>query len=168
MRERFKVCRYNNNYLISNYGRVYSHKSSKFLKPRCNGRGYLSVSVLVNTKRKNLYIHRLVAETFVPRTRGCEQVNHIDENKDNNVVSNLEWVTAKQNVNHSYDNIYNKIANITSKTYLIIYPTGLTKVINNLRQFCRENSLHQGSMSHVARGNRTHHKGYRCKLLDIP
>ena len=87
-------------YQVSNLGMVYSFKSNKYLKKLNNTGGYLRVQLCKHGKVTNQSIHRIVAEAFIPNPDNKPQVNHIDENKENNMVSNLEWVTAKENCNH--------------------------------------------------------------------
>lgn len=65
--------------------------------------GYQAVSYMNRAnKEKIAYVHRLVAQAFVPNPNQKPQVNHIDGNKDNNAADNLEWVTPKENTNHAY------------------------------------------------------------------
>lgn len=66
--------------------------------------GYMIASLMVGKKRKTLYVHRLVASAFIPNPDGKEEVNHIDGNKQNNAVTNLEWVTPRENSLHSLRN----------------------------------------------------------------
>ena len=94
-----------NKYQISNYGNVKSLLSNKILKPSIvayrdpnRNNGYY----VVNLKGKLYYIHRLVAENFIPNPNHLPQVNHIDGNKQNNKVDNLEWCTASENIKHAY------------------------------------------------------------------
>lgn len=68
--------------------------------------GYLIVLISINNKLYNKKVHRLIASTFLPKKDGKNQVNHINENKKDNRVINLEWVTSKENVNHSHKKIY--------------------------------------------------------------
>ena len=70
-------------------------------KAQDNGHGYLSVS-LFNGREKRFYIHRLVAEMFIQNNKKYEEVNHIDGNKKNNKVENLEWCTSKENKQHAH------------------------------------------------------------------
>lgn len=88
-------------YQISNAGRVRRIANGHILKPSDNGSGYQYVSIVCSGKTKHFYIHRLVAEHFIENKDNCEEVNHIDFNKKNNDVSNLEWCTRRENVTHS-------------------------------------------------------------------
>lgn len=97
-------------YQVSNLGNVkslnWNHcNQQKLLSLDFNGtetKGrYYKVTLFKNHKRKGHLVHRLVAEAFIPNPKNKPQVNHIDGNKINNCVSNLEWVTEKENVNHA-------------------------------------------------------------------
>lgn len=86
------------NYQISNQGRVWSTYRQRCLKPYKNNSGYLATHLIaINGKRKNELIHRLVALAFIDNPEGKPEVNHIDRNKENNNVENLEWVTHSEN-----------------------------------------------------------------------
>ena len=74
--------------------------SGKVLKHHDNGKGYKTVSLCKNGKPKTTYIHRLVAELFVPNPNNLPEINHKDENKANNKANNLEWCSAKYNKNY--------------------------------------------------------------------
>lgn len=83
----------------SNYHkRTLPHK----LTPTLDKYGYLKIKLSIKGKTYYRTIHRLVAETFIPNPNNLPQVNHIDGNKLNNDVSNLEWVTPKENTLHAY------------------------------------------------------------------
>lgn len=66
-----------------------------------NGKGYKLVCLTVNKVRKNKYIHRLMAEHFIDNPDNKPLVNHIDGNKSNNTISNLEWCTLSENMQHA-------------------------------------------------------------------
>ena len=89
---------YDGVYKISDNGNVFSEKSNKIIKTRIN-KGYEVVKLHKNGNEKNFFVHRLVAITFIPNPENKREVNHIDENKLNNSVNNLEWVTPKENAN---------------------------------------------------------------------
>ena len=72
------------------------------LVPSCNGNGYLYVSKQSGRKTKHYYVHRLVAEAFIENPLNKPEVNHIDGNKRNNIVENLEWCTRGENIIHAY------------------------------------------------------------------
>lgn len=99
------IKKYEGLYQVSNLGRVKSlnyNRSGKerILKYGINTQGYLIVCLCVNKQRKIFAVHRLVAETFIANTNNLPQVNHIDENKYNNCVDNLEWCDSKYNNNY--------------------------------------------------------------------
>lgn len=87
-------------YRISNHGRIWTNKYKKYLKQFISQGGYLHVSLSKRGRVRKYDIHRLVALNFIPLIDGKNVVNHIDENKTNNHVSNLEWCTQKENINH--------------------------------------------------------------------
>lgn len=88
--------------LVTECGAIYSQISKKFLKVRTNTGGYLVVSITVDGKYKVERVHRLVAETYLSNTDNLPEVNHKDGIKTNNHVTNLEWVTSKQNKEHAW------------------------------------------------------------------
>lgn len=92
-------------YQVSDLGRVKSFYNGKerILKGRDNSRGYPMV-ILYNDKSKQVSVHRLVAEAFVPNPNNLPQVNHINEDKHDNRADNLEWCDGKYNCNYGTRN----------------------------------------------------------------
>ena len=102
-------------YKVNSHGDVMSlHRGEKKLKIRDNGNGYKIVTLSKNGVRKNKYIHRLVAECFVPRVEGKNVVNHKDFNTSNNAADNLEWVTQRENVHYSSSHMYKRHRSTTN------------------------------------------------------
>ena len=96
------VVGYEELFAITEDGRIWSKRSNKFLKLNLTN-GYLAHTTKVLGKAVALTAHRLVANAYIPNPDNKPQVNHKDGNKQNNHVSNLEWCTAKENVQHAYD-----------------------------------------------------------------
>lgn len=100
-------------YQVSNLGRVKAlakridkgkcHRifPEKILVPIETNRGYLRIKICKDRKIYKLRIHRLVAEAFIINIENKPEVNHIDGNKKNNNINNLEWVTSKENKDHA-------------------------------------------------------------------
>lgn len=94
------VVGYEGLYQVSDQGQIYSIKSSKLLK-QIAPKGYYIVNLWKGKKQSNFRVNRLVAITWLPNPKLLPQVNHVDGVKTNNEVSNLEWVTDKQNKEHA-------------------------------------------------------------------
>ena len=87
-------------YQVSNYGNVLSVKRNKFLKPAEQCCGYYQIALSKKCIVKSFLVHRLVAQAFLENPDNLPVVNHLDENRKNNNVSNLEWCTVEHNINY--------------------------------------------------------------------
>lgn len=95
---------YEENYTINSNGTIYSNKVKDYLKPNPHKDiGYYCVSLWKNNKGTTYYVHRLIAHHFIPNPDNKPEVNHIDGDRNNNNVSNLEWVTSSENSQHAVD-----------------------------------------------------------------
>ena len=115
-------------------------------------RGYFQITLKKENRKVTKRIHRLVAEHYIENPYNLPQVNHIDENKTNNHVSNLEWVSHHQNQIHSKCRWIWRIENI--KTGDIIETT-------NICEFSKNNNLHNTLLYKTLTGERKQHKNFR-------
>ena len=88
-------------YTITRNGEIINNRNGRKVKPQPNGKGYLRVSIGGKLK----FVHRLVAEKYIPNPENKPQVNHKDGNKLNNSVGNLEWVSNMENRQHAVKNL---------------------------------------------------------------
>lgn len=109
MMEEWRHIKNYDSYKISNKGRIYSLHSNKIISFCLNKCGYPYVTLWKNNKRKRFNIHSLVARYFLENKQRYNEINHIDGNKLNNDVINLEWCSRGENIQHAYDNGLRKI-----------------------------------------------------------
>lgn len=105
--EEWKIIENYTNYEVSNKGNIRGYKNRKIMEkiphniiPQEDYKGYLYVNLYNKNGMKSIKIHRLVAKAFIPNPNNLSQVNHKDEDKKNNDVSNLEWCSSIYNVNY--------------------------------------------------------------------
>lgn len=115
MREIWKDIKvFNNKYSVSNFGRIkrnipyFKSFAGRFLKFQKNHAGYLVVSITLNRILKTMKVHNIVAMEFIGERLKGKEINHKDGNKENNYLSNLEYVTRRENVVHAFTNGLNK------------------------------------------------------------
>lgn len=155
-------------------GRVWNEKKQKFISTSLDEKGYVKVSLWVNKKVKTLKIHRLVAKYFIPNPYNYKEVNHKDEDKTNNCVSNLEWCNRKYNVN--YGNRSKKVSqsmlnNRQSKKVLQYDRNGnfvreYPSIHEAARQLGKESVHGEQNISICARGKTGKAYGYIWKFID--
>ena len=92
---------YESEYIINTNGIIYK-KNNSIIKQHKSKYGYIVVNLTKGKKTKTEYLHRLVAQTFIPNHELQKTVNHIDGNKENNSVLNLEWLSLADNLRHAY------------------------------------------------------------------
>ena len=139
-------------YSVSNYGNVKNNKTGRILKPCLKKNGYLQIQI----GKKWFLIHRLLACAFVENPLNLKYVNHIDEIKTNNRANNLEWCTAKYNVN------YGKGSQARCHEVFQIAPDGsIIKKWNSLKSASQALGIKYQGISRVCHGKRATCGGYK-------
>lgn len=167
-----------NKYAVSNLGNVkrlehYTmvgpnkiHYGERILKQYVNKEGYCIVHIVVNGKTCAKKVHRLVAQCFLENPKGLPQVNHIDEDRQNNNVENLEWCSPKQNSNHGTRNDkLRKVSGIKIAQYSL--SGDLIKIwdsISQASQYLKCSST--CCIRRVCKGQRKSYKGFVWKYVD--
>ena len=152
-------------YQVSNLGRVKRITTGRVLKSGKSNGGYPYVVLSKNNIRSNKTIHRLVAEAFISNHENKPEVNHIDEDKTNNMVSNLEWMTAKENNNHGTRN------ERSSKTQsipiiAINLKSGDVEEVYGTNECARQLGLHHSNITAVLKGRLKQTGGYTFKYKE--
>ena len=168
MLEEWRIITEATNYEISNLGKVKNSITGQILKGRLCKNGYLQVSlkIIKTNKFTNRYIHRLVAQYWLGNPENKQEVNHKDGNKQNNIVSNLEWVTPSENQKHRHSigitkTSNRRIAKINPITKEII------KEYNSIKEATKEEGiLGENSISAVLCGINHTLYGYSWIYLD--
>lgn len=168
-------------YLISKQGDVYSIKSNRFLKPYLSTRGYKIICLETKGKRKRLFLHRLIAEAFIPNPDNKPYIDHINCIKTDNRIENLRWVTSKENSNnpltiqhmkasakYGEDNprtMTGKFGKLNPRSRVIIQLKGnnVVREYECARQAMRETGIDCCSITNCCRGKRKRAGGYYWK-----
>ncbi len=159
-------------YYVSNRGRVKNKKTGRVLKPCVSSWGYLRHTLSLNGVTSVVRVHRLMALAFIPNPENKPTVNHIDGNKTNNSLDNLEWATYSENNFHAY-RIGLKVAHWLGK-FKADHPRSKTvtqlkdgHVIGkyiSLTEAAEKANVSIGNISKVISGERKHTKGFTWEL----
>ena len=158
-------------YQISNYGDVKRlarevtrkkqgnfYVDEKIIKSHVTPKGYLRIQLSNNGKRSSHFIHRLVAEAFLPNPDNKPQVNHKDGNKTNNHVTNLEWCDNSENQIHAYENGLQEIVYVVKCIELDITTFGCGEMERKLKELGYKNARDSTILACI-NGNSAHHLG---------
>lgn len=149
------VVGYEGLYTIDIFGNVTRVKDNKEMSQQINKFGYANVSLCKDGKQKQHKVHRLIAQAFIPNPQNKEQVNHIDGDKRNNVVWNLEWCTPKENVHHAIN------TKLRSEQPIMIVETG--EVFRNPYVCADAIGGNAQDIYRCLRGKTKTHKGFHYK-----
>lgn len=144
-------------YAITSCGKVWSYRSQKFLKGTPDKDGYLRLTLTKNGKKNNYFIHRLVAEAYIPNPENKPQVNHLDEIKTHNYIGNLEWATSKENVNYGTRN---------KRSSKAVYCVELDKVFDSQTQAAKELKIDRKGISKCCLGAYKTCGGYHWRYYE--
>ncbi|MDN6899557.1 NUMOD4 domain-containing protein [Oenococcus sicerae] len=154
-------------YQLSNLGRVKSldkisnnghHLKKKMLKPIEDEYGYMHVILYKKNTKKIFRTHRLVAQEFISNPLSLPQINHKDERKSNNCVSNLEWVTVKQNMNYGTRN--KRAISNTCKPVVAIDKFGKKRTFKSIKQAAEVIGTASHNISATLHGHQQTSGGY--------
>jgi len=154
------------NYYITPDGKIYSEWYQQYLHTQINSDGYEYVT-LKNKKKKRFQIHSLVAKYFIGDIgESNDQINHIDHNRANNNINNLEYVTASQNGHHKFINGRN--AQMTRKIWQLDLDGNILNTYDSIADAARKNNLTYSSLGGAVQGRLKTLKGYRWQYFDTP
>lgn len=153
----FKLVKGFDDYMVSSEGEVFSlkHGKKKLLKPKPARDGYLQVGLYTNGRKTRKYVHRLVAEAFIPNLKNSPQVNHKDEVKTNNCVENLEWCDAKYNLNfgdHNERSAKGRTNHPNMSHPVLCLETG--EIFPSTHEASRQTGVSRGNISSCLNGKR--------------
>ena len=172
---------YENLYEVSNQGRVRSlprivsghrtfMRNGRILRPQERRHGYLSVWLYGNGSKKQVSVHRLVAEAFCERRDGCDEVNHLNEDKQDNRAENLAWCTKKENCSYGSrpKRISQKNTNGKQSMAVIQYTMSGDFVAEypSLNEARRQTGINQGGICCCANGITSHAGGFRWEYAE--
>lgn len=166
------ILEYEGLYQVSNLGRVKRleriGRRGKIIKERIlkfgkSSKGYCIVSLCKEANKKTCPVHRLVAKTFINNEQGKPQVNHKDENKTNNNVTNLEWVTAKENIN--YGSRTTRTSKSKSKRIKVIYQDNTYEFWDSATEFEKSFGISRGCVNNVLGGRAKSSHGMRFEYV---
>lgn len=135
-------------YKVTSCGKIWSVRYNRFLKPAGGKGNYQMVLLQANGKKENDYIHRIVAKAYIPNPNNWPEVNHMDEVKDNNSVSNLEWCTKQYNLAYG---------NRSGKCSLKVKCVETGEVFSSLHAAGKAKKVDATNLSSLLRHGKPHH-----------
>lgn len=164
----------NSNYSIDKNGVVINKLTGKILKHLIQTQGYKYIKIRVNGKPKNLLLHRLLAEAFLPNFDNKPYINHKDGNKVNNTLDNLEWCTSSENNFHAYQMGFNYVSKQNIEVMQTLYSKQVEqldssgKLINrfsSLTEATKQTGVSTGNISLCCNGKRKFANGFKWRFV---
>lgn len=149
-------------YEINKNGEVRNAKNKNTIVGDINNCGYYRVSLYNQGQSKRYFRHRLVAEQFLDKPEGKDFVNHIDGDKSNNSLENLEWVSQSENEKHAFEN---GLKQKTNKPFIIEFVNGDIKEYENQYVCAKEIGCSQSSVKNWLNGQRNPRPSYGIKKI---
>lgn len=162
MKEQYKL--FNENYEVSNIGNIRNFKTKKLIKPFINNSGYYEIKLSINNKKKHFRVHRLVATLFIPNPCNYPIINHIDCNKLNNNVGNLEWCSYKYNNNYKPKK-YRKVGKCV-KINQYDKKMNLLQTFNSMKDVEKKYNISRTSIRYCCLGKNKTCCGYIWRYVD--
>lgn len=161
-----EVSNTNGKYSVSNYGSVRNNQTGDLIPQYGNGVGYKKVGLWVDGATRKKYVHRLVAEAFIPNPNGYPEVNHKDGIRSHNHIDNLEWVTSSGNTLDAMDVRKTLIpwGNAPKAIMAIHEATGEITFYKSISE--AERALDSRHIVDVLKGRRQHVKGYSFRYVE--
>lgn len=160
------VIGFEDRYLISNDGRVLDIRSGSELRHYMDRDGYHIVHFISGKKTINRRVHRLVALAFIPNPHNKPTVNHIDENKDNNAVENLEWATFKEQIHHGTRNARVRSSMESCEIQQLDNENHLVATYPSIREAANVMGVRPANILNVLKGRQQTSCGYRWHYSD--
>lgn len=139
-------------YGITSCGRVWSYINNRFLKQQTNYKGYLYVRLSKDGVATEYYIHRLVAEAYIPNPNNFETVDHIDNCKTHNWINNLQWMSREDNTKKAKNKK--------------VFCKELNKIFDSLSNAAKELGIDKSNLSKACSGKQKTCGGYHWEYVE--
>lgn len=134
------------NYWVTVDGFIWNDKSKKYLKPYKDKDGYSIIDLRISNIRYTKKVHRLVSEMFIPNNNNLREINHLDGDKSNNSISNLEWCDRSSNMKHAFKN------GLLNVKFHPVYDISTGKFYNSIKEASEMLGINYGKLKKYLSG----------------
>lgn len=161
---------FEDNYEVSNFGRIRNSATKKVLVVTPNKKGYVVARLSVHNVKYSIKMHRAVAIAFIPNPNRKPQVNHIDGNKSNNNVGNLEWATNGENQKHAFKMGLNRVTGKAGRQKIPVAKIdtktgGVIETYKSINDAARANNTYRQNIRKALLGTRKTVANYKWKAV---